>query len=344
MLSAIGLSALAVLSACRPQQEHNAEATVQVTGDFGSMPGVDFPTPLPVSQPYTEEVISGSGVELIDGAAVMLAYLAYDAVTGERLVENFTSPPEIRLLGEDTGVLHEELLGRNEGTRLLQVELGTPDRPNPSVLVYDILHTQAWGEPVELPDDAPEEIPALSAGEDGAPQVQVPDADPPADLQVIPVLRGDGAQVRPGQAVTVRYATVSWSTGEVTDTLWGEGMMPTTIPFTGLIPAWQNGLVDEQVGSRVMLLTPPELAFGTDPLVFVIDVLAVSTLDDDVNGEFDEGGQMPDDDDGPAGEDDGDGEDPNGSGDGDGSDEDGADEIDTGDDDDEPAGDEENSA
>lgn len=282
---------------------------MQVTGDFGSMPGVDFPTPLPVAEPYTEEIISGDGFDLTEGAAVMLSYVAYDAVSGERLAENFSSPPEIRLLGEDVGVLHEELVGRSEGTRLLRVELGTPDRPNPAVLVYDIRHTRAWGEPVDLPADAPENLPRLTAADDGAPQVEVPDADPPADLQIIPVRRGDGAQVRPGQAVTVRYVTLSWSTGEVTDTLWGEGMLPTTVPFTGLIPAWQNGLVDEQVGSRVMLLTPPELAFGTDPLVFVIDVLAVSTLengDDDGTGELDEDPQLLDDDDGDDDGDDGD--------------------------------------
>lgn len=262
---------------------------MEVEGEFGTTPQVTFDAPLEISAPYTEEIISGDGVELRDDAALMLSYLAIDAVTGETIRENYQAPPEIMLLGEDTGVLHEELLGRQEGSRLLRVELGIRDRPNPAVLVYDIRHTQAWGDPVDPPDDAPEETPQISVDDDGVPVIEVPDGDPPADLQVVPVLRGDGPQVRAGQSVTVRYSTVSWSTGEVTDTLWGEGMLPTTIPFTGLIPAWQNGLVDEQVGSRVMLITPPELAYGTDTLVFVIDVLAVSTQED--NGVDDDGGQ-----------------------------------------------------
>lgn len=280
VLGALGLGALGALVACRPQQQDEGDGAVRVTGEFGTRPTVDFDTPLQIEEPYTEEIITGEGIELVEGAAVMLSFVAHDAITGEELTDNFRSPPEILVLNEEIGVLYEDLLGRTEGSRLLRVELGTPERPNPAVLVYDVLRTQAWGTPAELSEDAPEHIPQIEAGDDGAPQVQVPNEDPPADLQVVPVLRGDGAQVRPGQAVTVRYSTISWDSGEVLDTLWGEGMLPTTIPFTGLIPAWQDGLVDEQVGSRVMLIAPPEAAFGTDALVFVIDVLAVSALKD----------------------------------------------------------------
>jgi len=291
VLTALGLGTLGALVACRPERQSQGNGSVQVTGEFGVSPRVEFDAPLRVEEPYTEEIITGEGTELVEGAAVMLSFVAYDAVTGEEVTDNFRSPPEILLLDEDTGVLYEDLPGHTEGSRLLRVELGTRERPNPTVLVYDIRHTQAWGEPAELSDDAPEHIPQIETDDDGAPRVLVPDEDPPADLQVVPVLRGDGAQVRPGQAVTVRYSTISWDSGEVLDTLWGEGMLPTTIPFTGLIPAWQDGLVDEQVGSRVMLITPPELAFGTDPLVFVIDVLAVSALEEEADGGEGNGGE-----------------------------------------------------
>ncbi|MGC0274720.1 FKBP-type peptidyl-prolyl cis-trans isomerase [Pseudactinotalea sp. Z1739] len=282
VLSALSLATLGAAVACRQEPDPESDGEVWVSGVFGMMPRVDFETPLSISAPYTEEIITGEGTELRDAAAVMLSYLAIDAVTGETIRENYQESPEIMVLGEDAGVLHAELLGRTEGSRLLRVELGTRERPNPTVLVYDIRHTTAWGEPVPAPKND-DQTPQVGTDDDGIPVVQVPDADPPADLQVVPVLRGDGPQVRDGQAVTVRYSTYSWSTGEITDTLWGEGMLPTTIPFTGLIPAWQNGLVDEQVGSRLILVTPPELAFGTEALVFLIDVLAVSAMEE--NGE-----------------------------------------------------------
>lgn len=246
------------------------------------MPQIQFEAPLDVTEPYVEEIIDGDGAELTEDSAVMLAYRALDATTGEVVEENYSDPPQVLLLTQDSaGILYEDLLGRTEGTRLLRVEQGTTSRPDPVVVVYDILRTSAWGEELEPPDDGP----TVSVADDGSPQVSIPDSEPPPDLQVVPLIRGSGAQVRSGQAVTVRYSTVSWSSGEVVDTLWGEGVMPTTIPFTGLIPGWQNGLVDEQVGSRVMLVTPPEQAFGTDTLVFVIDVLAVSTIQEEDEDE-----------------------------------------------------------
>lgn len=274
-LGAIGAAAVGAAARCTDDQDAEPEAIslVDVDGEFAAYPQVRFPNPLEVRQAATRQIIEGEGARLDDGSPVMLSYLAVDAVTGETIDTNFDASPEIFLLNEENaGVLYTELLTLTEGSRMLRLELGTDERPNGAIVVYDVRHTAAWGTEVEPPDGAPE----VRIDDDGAPVVVVPDTDPPTDLELIPLRRGDGAQVRPGEAVTVRYTTVSWSTGEVADTLWGEGLLPTTIPFTGLIPAWQNGLVDEQVGSRVMLITPPEQAFGTDNLVFVIDVLAVA--------------------------------------------------------------------
>ncbi len=242
------------------------------------MPNISFEPPLEITEEASTTLIEGQGVELAQGSALMLSYVAVDSVTGEVIEENFGEAPEIALVDEEsTGVLYDSLVGATEGTRLLRLEHGTDDRPNPTIFVYDIRHTQAWGEELPLADDAPQ----IEVSETGEPLVIIPDATPPAELQVIGVLRGDGPQVRSGQSVTVRYTTVSWTTGEVADTLWGEGLVPTTIPFRGLIPAWQDGLVDQRVGSRVMILTPPGQAFGTDNLVFIIDVLALSQAEDE---------------------------------------------------------------
>ena len=55
----------------------------------------------------------------------------------------------------------------------------------------------------------------------------------------------------------------------------------------GLIPAWDEGLVGVEKGSRVLILAPPADGYGsagnqaagikgTDTLVFVVDILGVS--------------------------------------------------------------------
>src|SRR5690625_6870989 len=62
----------------------------------------------------------------------------------------------MRVTQEDAGPLYESLLEATEGSRLLRVELGTAERPDPVVIVYDVMHTRAWGQPVDPPADAPE--------------------------------------------------------------------------------------------------------------------------------------------------------------------------------------------
>ncbi|WP_277050646.1 FKBP-type peptidyl-prolyl cis-trans isomerase [Ruania albidiflava] len=270
------LALLLGLSACTEDDEPSAVEQVTVGGDFGALPQVTFPTPLEVTETQTSTVIEGEGRVLAEGDVALLSYLAVDATTGEVIEDNFGSQPQtMRVTQEDAGPLYESLLDATEGTRLLRVELGTAERPEPVVIVYDVMHTRAWGEPVDPPAGAPD----VAVADNGEPTVTIPDDEPPTSLEIVPLRRGDGAQVRSGMAVTVRYVAVSWADGEVVESTWSAGQGPTTIAFTGLIEGWQNGLVDARVGSQIMLVVPPEQAFGDDTLVYVIDVLAVSALD-----------------------------------------------------------------
>ncbi|WP_022916465.1 FKBP-type peptidyl-prolyl cis-trans isomerase [Ruania albidiflava] len=270
------LALLLGLSACTEDDEPSAVEQVTVGGDFGALPQVTFPTPLEVTETQTSIVIEGEGRVLAEGDVALLSYLAVDATTGEVIEDNFGSQPQtMRVTQEDAGPLYESLLDATEGTRLLRVELGTAERPEPVVIVYDVMHTRAWGEPVDPPAGAPD----VAVADNGEPTVTIPDDEPPTSLEIVPLRRGDGAQVRSGMAVTVRYVAVSWADGEVVESTWSAGQGPTTIAFTGLIEGWQNGLVDARVGSQIMLVVPPEQAFGDDTLVYVIDVLAVSALD-----------------------------------------------------------------
>ncbi|UFU08083.1 FKBP-type peptidyl-prolyl cis-trans isomerase [Ruania halotolerans] len=273
------LTVLLVVAGCTepdPEPPPAAIDHIQVVGEFGARPQVIFETPLEIAETDTTTVIEGTGPTLADGDLALVSYLAVDATTGEVVGDIYGSQPQTMQVNEaSAGPLYEELAGAAEGSRLLRVELGTAADPDPVVIVYDVLHTRAWGEPVDPPEDAP----SVSLDEDGAPSVEIPDGDAPTELRIVTLKRGEGAQVQAEYAVTVRYTAVSWDTGEVVDGTWSEGQGPTTIAFTGLIEGWQDGLVDATVGSQVMLIVPPEQAFGDDTLVYVIDVLAVSPMD-----------------------------------------------------------------
>lgn len=275
LLSAlVGAPAVTALAGCRAPAAEPEPPQVEVTGAVGRRPRVQFEAPLEITDTTTETLVVGDGTELVDGEAVMLAFLAVDAATGETIEDSYGDEPRILLLSEDeAGAIHPDLVGRTEGSRLLRLEPGTLTRPDPAVIVYDVLPTRAQGESLEIPEG----LPQVTVGDDGAPQVEVPDTPPPTSLVVVPLIRGEGPQVRSGESITVRYVSVTWSDGEVQESTWGPSTVPSTIPFTGLIPGWQDGLVDATVGSRLMLVIPPEQAFGTGTVVFVVDVLALTT-------------------------------------------------------------------
>lgn len=269
---------VAMLAGCRQEvPPEDPTAGVEVAGEVGRRPTVTLDTPLQIGEIVTRELVSGTGDELLEGNAVMLSYVALDAITGEVVEDSYGSEPRILLLTQDeAGPLYSELLGRTEGSRLLRLEPGSMTVPDPVVIVYDILPTEAVGTELE----APAALPQVTLTGDGSPTVTLPDADPPNSLTIAQLVRGEGPQVQAGESVTVRYVQMAWSTAEVLESTWGPGTLPVTIPLVDRIPGLQEGLVDATVGSRVLLVVPPAQADGTDTMVFVVDVLAVTSKSD----------------------------------------------------------------
>jgi peptidylprolyl isomerase len=274
---------LAGLAGCADEPGEEVTAPpVTVSGAFGRAPVVTFETPLPLAEAEVETVITGDGRELVADGPALLALTAFDGADGEILAERGAGEARTLLLTEDDvgADLHKVLVGTREGSRLLVTQPVTAEGADRMlVLVIDALHTMARGEPVE-----PQEgMPAVEVDAAGVPSIVVPDAEPPAALQVAQLLRGEGAQVRPGQDVTLQYTAVTWGGGEVYDSTWAAGAVPRTVAIDDTFPGLRDALVDQRVGSRVLVVVPPELGAGTDTLVLVVDILtAAGSGDDDV--------------------------------------------------------------
>jgi peptidylprolyl isomerase len=118
------------------------------------------------------------------------------------------------------------------------------------------------------------------------PEVDRPDGPPPADLEVIDVTVGEGAEATPGNVVSVHYVGVSHSTGEEFDASWNRGQ-PLRFPLGQghVIPGWDQGVAGMKVGGRRKLVIPPQLAYGergaggvikpNETLIFVVDLVEV---------------------------------------------------------------------
>ena len=120
------------------------------------------------------------------------------------------------------------------------------------------------------------------------PKVTVPSGAAPSKLVVKDLIKGTGPAITSvNQTLTVQYVGVLYKNGTQFDASWNDGSgQPASLPLSGVIPGWQQGLIGMKVGGRRELIIPSKLGYGAKgsppkipanaPLVFVIDLHAVS--------------------------------------------------------------------
>lgn len=138
---------------------------------------------------------------------------------------------------------------------------------------------------------ATEVFPGVSIGGEpqGEPTVEIdePFTVDSTDTEVLD--QGDGEELAVGDTALVRYIGLNGRTGDEFDNSWSKGDDPVAFPLTegGLIAGFLDGLVGQQVGSRVAIAISADDGYGPsggnpqidvekdDSLVFVIDIVGV---------------------------------------------------------------------
>lgn len=139
------------------------------------------------------------------------------------------------------------------------------------------------------------ELPTVDGDFGKAPTITVPDAEPPSELVVKTLSEGDGPAVKSGETIVVNYAGVRWDDGQTFDSSFDRGAPAGfAIGVQAVIPGWDAGLVGVKAGSRVLMVLPPDQAYGDNPpgdpiqagdtLVFVVDVLGSHAADEAASG------------------------------------------------------------
>lgn len=129
-------------------------------------------------------------------------------------------------------------------------------------------------------------LPEVSGAPGTKPTLTFPDAQPSGELEVVVLSRGDGALVEAGQDIEVHYLGQSWQGGVFDNSFDRGSSISFPIGVGAVIAGWDEGLVGQQVGSRVLLSIPSHLAYGDrgvpqagikggDTLVFVVDIVGV---------------------------------------------------------------------
>lgn len=283
---------------------------IEVSGAVGDPPVVRIDTPLAVDETRSRTVVAGTGGELYLDRVFMLQLTMFDARTGDETISTFDDGQTPLAVTDSSAtlfpVLTQALVGQHQGSRVVvaataEDTFGDDGAPqygiepgHPVVLVADVIAvppTDVLAGPVGAPVAPAPGMPRLLVGEDGTPtglrfRLEGEQLRRPDRLLVVPLVRGTGPPVQAEGLVTLDYLGQVWGESELfADTYPKE---PVTVPLgaEGVVPAWDRALAGVPRGSRLLVVSPPELAFketgsppdipGNATVAFVVDILGVS--------------------------------------------------------------------
>ncbi|WP_329132649.1 FKBP-type peptidyl-prolyl cis-trans isomerase [Streptomyces sp. NBC_00670] len=272
---------------------------------FGEKPTVAKGSGDPSKNLAVRTVIAGSGRTVAENDFVQAHYLGQIWDTAKVFDNSYDRGTPLLIQLAQGGVIdgwRYGLAGKKTGSR---VEMAVPPTwgygsdgnsqagikgTDTLVFVVDIQETfnaksSVKGEKVPQNDAA---LPTVGTNTDGKePSVKVPGGDPPKKLVSAYVLEGDGAAVKKDQTVLVQMVGLVWKGGKKFESTYERQSLNqfSLAQMEQVLKGVTQGLTGKKVGSRVLLVVPPDLGYGDTPpagdvvkkgstLVFSVDILA----------------------------------------------------------------------
>ena len=300
------------------KDEANRLDAVKISGDVGSVPKVEWKSRMKAGKPEVETLVKGDGAALKKDDQVFVNFWVGNGYTEKVAFDTFgpktaasvltvgAEPAQPQVV-EDliTAFLGTEIkAGLTRGTRLA-ITVGASDlfgqnvaaepiakadigKDDALLVIADVLDTEI----LEAPDGTTQPVPAWS------PKLVLKKGEPTAldfagtpkpgtDLKVGTLIEGTGDEVEKGDLIVVNYLGAVYRGEKPFDESFSKPEPFTTpIGLQRVVKGWDQGLVGEKVGSRVMLSIPPALGYGkqgsgetippNSTLYFVIDILAAA--------------------------------------------------------------------
>jgi peptidylprolyl isomerase len=275
--------------------------TVAVAGATTAEPTLQFATPLSVSTTSKRTVDAGSGAIASPGQRATFRYLLVNGRTGKEIPGSYRWNPANILLNANPAheLLVDAISGSAVGSRVLvaapvrsaavkrMVKAKSLKSADTLLVLLDLLDLHTPLASVSGPPGpaGPPGMPSVTVSASGTPEVAVPTGPPPKDLLTTALVEGDGDKVDVGQNILVQYVGLIWRNGKTFDTTWTSGL-PIQVPLGvgQVMTGWDNALLGRTVGSRVLMVVPPDQGYGADgnpragiepddTLIFVVDIL-----------------------------------------------------------------------
>ncbi|WP_084316860.1 FKBP-type peptidyl-prolyl cis-trans isomerase [Actinospica robiniae] len=283
--------------------DNSDESLPKVTGAYLSDPAISMPTGTPPTGLVIRTLIQGTG-PVVDSADLALVYVEGKVWAGDREVfDSYTNrqPQSVPLATGGVMPAWKQLAGERVGSRVMmvvppadgfgkngysQLNIAGGDT---LVFVFDVLSSvpeQAAAQGAPIAYDPGTTLPkVVEQGATAGPKITIPaKTSPPKKLTVKTLVQGAGAKLVSGQTVVVQYCGVVWRSGQVFDSTYANKTPDTfVLGANEVLPGMEEALGGVKVGSRILMVIPPDLAYGNqaeppyinnnDTLVFVVDVI-----------------------------------------------------------------------
>lgn len=268
---------------------------VKVTGGFGTKPTLEFKAPFAIDETRSKVLVAGTGAPVEETSYLDLNYLGVNAYTGEEFDSSWSrGEPAQFPLDQVVAGFKKGLVGKHVGDQVLIVipgkdaydaQGGSGDKilvGDTLIFVVDILDID-YQKPHGTAVTPAAGLPKVTADDKGVPNAAIDTAAAAPTASVVqPLIAGSSTKkVTAEDTIMVRYRMWSWKSGALlVDKYTGD---PDIGKLSETIQCWREGVVNQTLGSRLMIVCPPATGYPEgsaevkvekgDTVVFVLDLI-----------------------------------------------------------------------
>lgn len=249
-------------------REKEQSFSLQVFGSLGAPVALEVHGKLPAKDGIKVLKV-GTGAEIQEGNQLLYRVSSFTYSPGRVTEDNgFTQFSATSAKRNELGALADAVIGQKIGSRIAYLK-NSSQKSATEIVIIDLLPTRLSGEhrqPVGWSGN-----PIVNNSPDFFPDI-VTVADPPTELKVHSLISGKGDQISLADEVYVNYLLKDYKGNVVQDTY--RGNAPVLLKLKDVFAGLQQGIVDQRIGSRLLITIPASLAHGDKNLIAVIDLLA----------------------------------------------------------------------
>lgn len=272
---------------------------ISASGELGKKPKVTLKTPLKVEGNTYAILQHGNGATIQEGDRVCSQGVVLNAKDGKELMNTWDKGKADCSISINKAATSRPYYALIKGKKLnTTIAFGVPGgNGTPSYVMVLTLVSKAkalYRATGKAVTNIPANLPKVTLDKSGAPSLDKNNYVPDGKLVSQTLIEGTGKKVTDKSTVTAHYS--GWTTDkdgklQQFDSSWLRGM-PADFSLAGqVIPGWTKGLAGKKVGSQVLLVIPPEDAYGKEAkkdakgnvtipanstLYFVVDILYAS--------------------------------------------------------------------